>query len=824
MKPSRRRKRAITIGVAALLAVPGVFAQPRTHVVVVNADGSFTPRVLYVKSGDTVRWEQLTRTDSIIPASGSEYPAVCDARAAYSASDPNQLAGPMPFAPSGVFVLSPLDRGFVEASGRCPANLQPVSTANNGKLLCAGGEYQATMNETWRSLDATGVFIRLLWSDVNPSPGVYDFTALRRELEQSVKNGKLYSLGIKAGDDGTPDWIFSTNSNDTPRAGGGGGVPRLHFQDVGDAGATGCGARMDLGNPTRATYKQLYFAMLTEVAKFIKSRADWYRALAYVKISGANLISHENRLPDGCETSGQTRCICNPAVFAGDGYRPSGLYGFYDEQNQLLRNLFPDKPLSYALIQAGFPRVNESGGYLNYDGNSSNASPLPGGTEQTETNLDRGQQALGRYFVVQHNGVGQKRGACNFEGVHPKPVRALGGYSDAPCPNKWAVREGAEGQITGFQTRNRSDVLTTADLDSTFQNTWDNSDGVFLEIYEQSFWEAVNNNKGVLPTSGKTLGGWAEDLHRRRVDPVFPNFTAAGNPFPTTFSRTLRNANADGAPQTLTYIHGSKCGLGRQEWGQIVIDAQPPAISAGGVVTALAFGGFTSVAPGSWVEIYGSNLASGSRSWTGADFNGATAPVSLDGTSVRIGGQAAFVDYISPGQVNAQIPSGVAAGPQPITVMTAVGTSAAYTVTVNPAQPGLLAPPSFKLGGTQYVTAMFPDGVTYMLPPGAIAGVPSRRARPGDTIVLYGVGFGPVTPNIPAGQTVQQSNTLATPIQIFFGQARATLSYSGLAPNAVGLYQFNVVVPNVPAGDNVPLTFTLGGAAGTQSLAIAISN
>src|SRR4029077_6613726 len=84
-----------------------------------------------------------------------------------------------------------------------------------------------------------------------------------------------------------------------------------------------------------------------------------------------------------------------------------------------------------------------------------------------------------------------------------------------------------------------------------------------------------------------------------------------------------------------------------------------PSIKSGGVVSAGAFGQFASVAPGSWIEIYGSNLASGTRSWSTADFNGISAPTSLDGTKVTIGGQAAFIDYISPSQVNAQVPSNI---------------------------------------------------------------------------------------------------------------------------------------------------------------------
>ena len=50
------------------------------------------------------------------------------------------------------------------------------------------------------------------------------------------------------------------------------------------------------------------------------------------------------------------------------------------------------------------------------------------------------------------------------------------------------------------------------------------------------------------------------------------------------------------------------------------------------------------------------------------------------------------------------------------------------------------------------------------------------------------------------------------------------MTYAGLTPGYVGLYQFNVVVPNVAASDTVPLTFTLGGTAGSQSLVIAVQN
>jgi len=71
---------------------------------------------------------------------------------------------------------------------------------------------------------------------------------------------------------------------------------------------------------------------------------------------------------------------------------------------------------------------------------------------------------------------------------------------------------------------------------------------------------------------------------------------------------------------------------------------------------------------------------------------------------------------------------------------------------------------------------------------------------------------------------VTQSNTLKTPVQFMFGQTPAAASYAGLAPGFVGLYQFNVLVPTIADNDAVPLSFTLGGVAGAQTLFTAVHN
>jgi uncharacterized protein (TIGR03437 family) len=139
--------------------------------------------------------------------------------------------------------------------------------------------------------------------------------------------------------------------------------------------------------------------------------------------------------------------------------------------------------------------------------------------------------------------------------------------------------------------------------------------------------------------------------------------------------------------------------------------------------------------------------------------------------------------------------------------------------------PALYAPSLANIGGKQYVGAFFTTTpLTWVLPAGAVSGVTSKPASPGTTIVLYGVGFGAVSPNIPAGQIASGTNSLTAPVTFSFGSAPATVSYQGLAPGLVGLYQFNVAVPTITANNAVPLTFSQGSVAGTQTLYTAVGN
>ncbi len=249
-----------------------------------------------------------------------------------------------------------------------------------------------------------------------------------------------------------------------------------------------------------------------------------------------------------------------------------------------------------------------------------------------------------------------------------------------------------------------------------------------------------------------------------------------------------------------------------------------PVVNA--VISAGAYGALPTFASGSWVEIYGSNFVSDTWQWTGIDFNGANAPTTLAGVTVSIDGKPAYVWFLSSGQVNALAPADAANGPVRVTLTNCSNTSAAFTAQKTALAPGLLAPPGFLVNGKQYLVALFTDG-TYVGSANSIPGVNSRPAKPGDLLVFYGIGFGDVTASngssIPLGTVAASQNGLVNPVTIDFGSAPANIAYAGLSPGYVGLYQFNVTVPNVANGD-VPINVTQGGKALEQTLYLTIHN
>ncbi len=238
--------------------------------------------------------------------------------------------------------------------------------------------------------------------------------------------------------------------------------------------------------------------------------------------------------------------------------------------------------------------------------------------------------------------------------------------------------------------------------------------------------------------------------------------------------------------------------------------AAPPAVSA--VVNGASFApGFE---PGSWVTIVGTNLAPNTRSWRPDEIIGGNLPMSLDGVSVTINGRAAFVNYISPTQLNVQAPSdGSIIDGQSVSVTV---TSAARTGK-GTGVARLIAPAMF-LVDSQHAAARNLDG-SIVAPAGVFPG--SHPAKPGDFVEIYMTGLGPTDPSIPAGHLVPAPAPIINPIRVSVGGKPASISFAGLV--SPGLYQVNVAVPDVTDGDN-QVSLQVGGVPSQNTALLAVQH
>jgi uncharacterized protein (TIGR03437 family) len=213
--------------------------------------------------------------------------------------------------------------------------------------------------------------------------------------------------------------------------------------------------------------------------------------------------------------------------------------------------------------------------------------------------------------------------------------------------------------------------------------------------------------------------------------------------------------------------------------------------------------GQSGIGSGPYFSVYGSNFApAGSTiaTWSGWVVNG-NLPTSLDGVSVTVGGQAAYIYVVSPTQINAVAPA-LPAGSSQVVVTTAAGNSAAFAVTAAPLQPAF-----FEWGN--YAVATRTD-YSYAVPSGTLS-VPTTAAKPGDVVILWGTGFGNTSPLAPVGQEVPPAAYSLSGVTVTIGSTAATVYGTALASGLAGVYQVAIQVPAGLADGNYPLVATLNG-------------
>jgi len=238
-----------------------------------------------------------------------------------------------------------------------------------------------------------------------------------------------------------------------------------------------------------------------------------------------------------------------------------------------------------------------------------------------------------------------------------------------------------------------------------------------------------------------------------------------------------------------------------------------PAISSpGGVVNGASFQ--PGISPGSWITISGTNLSAKTDTWDNSIVKGAL-PTTLDGVSVSVGGQPAYMEYISATQINALAPK-VSAGSVPVIVTNANGESQPVNAALSDETPAFFQ-------WSTYAVATRQD-FSYAVKNGTIAGLTTTPAKPGDVIILWGTGFGPTSPSTPLGMQTPSTPTYntATAVSVKVGSKQATVYGAALAPGYAGLYQVAIQIPAGLANGDYPVVTTIDGVSSPSTTLITV--
>jgi uncharacterized protein (TIGR03118 family) len=246
-----------------------------------------------------------------------------------------------------------------------------------------------------------------------------------------------------------------------------------------------------------------------------------------------------------------------------------------------------------------------------------------------------------------------------------------------------------------------------------------------------------------------------------------------------------------------------------------------PSFQTSGVESAASFLAGP-LAPNAWMTIKGTGLSTVTATWQAAlSTSGGTLPTQVSGVGVTVNGEAAPVDFVSNTQINFLVPADIQPGPAQIKTTNNGLTSAAVSVPAD-----LIAPAFFTIGtnattGNVYVAATHANG-SLIGPAGLITGATTTPASPGETIVIYGTGFGQTSPPIPNGTVISSALPLPTPPTIVIDGTVANTTFAGLT--GTGLYQFNVVVPlGAKAGDDLVVAL-LGNGETQENAFITIAS
>jgi len=225
------------------------------------------------------------------------------------------------------------------------------------------------------------------------------------------------------------------------------------------------------------------------------------------------------------------------------------------------------------------------------------------------------------------------------------------------------------------------------------------------------------------------------------------------------------------------------------------------------------------IAPGAWVTITGSALASGApQTW---NLNGTQQlPTMLSGTTVTFNGTQAALYYVSPTQINALVPASVAPGPVQVVVQANGVSSNPFPVTATATLPSIYALPNSD-GSAFFVTAAL-AGTGTLIGNSAVDPRVTRAALPGDVLDLYMAGLGAtVDPTeFITNQVFAGAYPVSAAVTASVGGKPAQVLFAGLT--SPGLYLVRVAIPlDVPPGPQ-PIQVATGGGKTPSSLMLMV--
>jgi hypothetical protein len=256
----------------------------------------------------------------------------------------------VPDAPTGLSVTS----GAQVASASPATPLRSKTMASTNSAGAAKGIYVITGNlKTAQSIlpgaiystpYIDGVVVGGLWNQIEPSPGVYDWSVVDQEITRAVANEKKIAVNVTAGAY-APSWLYEAPYN----------VPHDTFMWGNHDGANGPCNPYVMAAPWDPQYEQAWASLMSAFAQHLQSIPGAYAATTRIRLTGINTLTDELHLAF-CSTSNGL------ALWQALGYTPDKLLAAAKVLMSAVNTAFPDKILSLSVIEAGgLPLINDAG-------------------------------------------------------------------------------------------------------------------------------------------------------------------------------------------------------------------------------------------------------------------------------------------------------------------------------------------------------------------------------------------------------------------------------------------------------------------------------